>query len=171
MSLKLTGGRARGRELEPVRSEGVRPTSSRVREAWFSMIGHDLSGIRFLDAYAGSGIMGLEAWSRGAQVVSIEQDRRTAAAIRHRCGLLGADVDVRVGDASQPGEAFDVVFADPPYAFDPAPIAVSLGACGGVVGLECRRGRVLPVVRGVVPVTRRFGDTELHVYRFPVEAL
>lgn len=166
MSLKLTGGRARGRELEPVRDAGVRPTSARVREAWFSMIGHDLTGVTFLDAYAGSGIMGLEAWSRGAVVVSVEQDRRTAAAIRHRCAQLGAVVDVRIGDASQASGTYDVVFADPPYAFDPVPIATALCELGTTVGLECRRGQVLPAIRGVVPITKRFGDTEIHVYRF-----
>jgi 16S rRNA (guanine966-N2)-methyltransferase len=81
-----------------------------------------LSGLRFLDLYAGSGAVGLEAWSRGAGVVTlVEQDRRTAALIRanaHELGFRAADVvaaSVRSTLATAPRAPFDVVYSDPPY--------------------------------------------------------
>lgn len=166
MKLRITGGSARGRVLRGELGPGVRPTSARVREAWFSMVGQDLSGRRFLDAYAGSGIMGLEAWSRGATVVAVERDRRAARAIRERVAELSAAIEVRVADATRVDDAFDLVFADPPYALDPVSIAAALAPRAGVLGIEARRGQVLPQLRGVRAEVRRFGDTELHLYRF-----
>jgi 16S rRNA (guanine966-N2)-methyltransferase len=97
-----------------------------VREALFSAIESwcgSLSGLRFLDLYAGSGAVGLEAWSRGAGVVTlVEQDRRTASMITanakelgfHRADVLAAPVSGTL--ARSPSAPYDVVFLDPPYA-------------------------------------------------------
>ena len=78
---RIIGGTAGGRRLETPKGQTTRPTSDRVREALFSAIESwcgSLDGLRFLDLYAGSGAVGLEAWSRGAGVVTlVEQDRRT----------------------------------------------------------------------------------------------
>ena len=78
---RIIGGSAGGRRIATPRGANTRPTSDRVREALFSAIESwcgSLSGLRFLDLYAGSGAVGLEAWSRGAGVVTlVEQDRRT----------------------------------------------------------------------------------------------
>ena len=79
------------------------------------MVGQDLAGTRVLDAYGGTGLLGLEAWSRGAEVVVVERDPRTASAIRANAERLGADVDVRTGDvlALLPSLGrFDGVLAD-----------------------------------------------------------
>src|SRR3954449_7759145 len=96
---RIIGGRAGGRRIATPRGSHTRPTSDRVREALFSAIESwcgSLSGLRFLDLYAGSGAVGLEAWSRGAGVVTlVEQDRRTAsmiAANAHDLGFSRADV-------------------------------------------------------------------------------
>jgi 16S rRNA (guanine966-N2)-methyltransferase len=103
----------------------TRPSSDRVREALFSAIESwcgSLQGLRFLDLYAGSGAVGLEAWSRGAGVVTlVEQDRRTAALISANAKALGftkANVvvaSVAATLARPPAAPYDVVFLDPPY--------------------------------------------------------
>jgi 16S rRNA (guanine966-N2)-methyltransferase len=123
---RIIGGTAGGRRISTPRGVNTRPTSDRVREALFSAIESwcgSLSGLRFLDLYAGSGAVGLEAWSRGAGVVTlVEQDRRTAAMISANAHVLGFDrADVVTGPvagtlARNPAAPYDVVFSDPPYA-------------------------------------------------------
>src|SRR5262245_35713105 len=90
---RIIGGKAGGRRISTPRGVNTRPTSDRVREALFSAIESwcgSLAGLRFLDLYAGSGAVGLEAWSRGAGVVTlVEQDRRTASMISANARTLG----------------------------------------------------------------------------------
>ena len=90
---RIIGGSAGGRRIQTPRGVNTRPTSDRVREALFSAIESwcgSLHGLRFLDLYAGSGAVGLEAWSRGAGVVTlVEQDRRTASLIADNARTLG----------------------------------------------------------------------------------
>jgi 16S rRNA (guanine966-N2)-methyltransferase len=103
----------------------TRPTTDRVREALFSAIESaygSLAGLRFLDLYAGTGAVGLEAWSRGAGVVTlVESDRRTAGVIRSNAKELGfprADVvaaTVASTLVTPPAAPYDMVFLDPPY--------------------------------------------------------
>ena len=125
---RIIGGSAGGRRLKTPQGDNTRPTSDRVREALFSAIESSLgslSGLRFLDLYAGSGAVGLEARSRGAGIVTlVEHDRRTAALIRDNAKVLGfADVEVVATSvdralAHEPRAPYDVVFADPPYHVD-----------------------------------------------------
>lgn len=169
MSLRITGGMARGRVLRGTLPNGVRPTSSRVREAWFSILGNDLTGLQFLDAYAGSGIMGFEAWSRGASsVLCVENRIGVARQIRENSDLLGANIQVKVGDACRLSRgAFDLIFADPPYAKNPIPIIQALATQQPMVlGIETRRGVVVADLPGAIRRTRSFGKTELHIYRW-----
>jgi 16S rRNA (guanine966-N2)-methyltransferase len=106
----------------------VRPTTDRTREALFSIIAVRLPGCSFLDLFAGSGAIGLEAWSRGARSVCwVEANRRAAAGVRANAEALGvADPKVWVGDAVSvlkkelDGGPFDVIFADPPYEWGQA---------------------------------------------------
>jgi len=129
--MRITGGRARGRIVPVALSPGVRPTSARVREALFSMLGSDLTGQRFLDVFGGAGLMGLEAWSRGATVTVIERNGRAHRDIVARGEAMGVDWIVHRGDALKWLErlnSFDVVFADPPYAMDIDPILENLAA-------------------------------------------
>ena len=118
MRLAITGGRAKGRVLRGGVPVGVRPTPARMREALFSMIGQQLDGVTFLDAFAGTGLVGLEAWSRGARVTLCEQDRRALGALQNNVRDLGADVQIRRGDASRLAGSWQVVFFDPPYSAD-----------------------------------------------------
>src|SRR6187431_1390267 len=96
---RIISGTAGGRRLATPSGPTTRPTTDRVREALFSSIESwcgSLHGLRFLDLYAGSGAVGLEAWSRGAGVVTlVEQDRRTATLISNNARTLGfAKADV-----------------------------------------------------------------------------
>ena len=122
---RIIGGTAGGRRIEAPRGAATRPTSDRVREALFSTIDSrigPLSGLRFLDLYAGSGAVGLEAWSRGAGVVTlVESDRRTAGVISSNAAALGCrKAEVITGTVTTtlrriPSAPYDVVFSDPPY--------------------------------------------------------
>ena len=105
--------------------EGLRPTPDRLRETLFNWLGQDLTGLRCLDAYAGSGALGFEAASRGArEVVLVERDARAVRVLQDDCERLGAREQVRVirGDAlhflAHPASrgGFDVIFLDPPFA-------------------------------------------------------
>lgn len=135
---RIIGGTAGGRRLTTPRGDATRPTSDRVREALFSAVESwcgSLSGLRFLDLYAGSGAVGLEAWSRGAGVVTlVEQDRRTAALISRNARDLGfAKADVVAGSVATvlltpPTAPYDVAFLDPPYPLDNARVEADLAA-------------------------------------------
>lgn len=134
---RIIGGSAGGRRLETPKGQATRPTSDRVREALFSAIESwcgALDGLRFLDLYAGSGAVGLEAMSRGAGVATfVEQDRRTASLIARNAKMLGFHVDViahSVGAvlASPPRASYDVVFLDPPYPLPDAEVDADLAA-------------------------------------------
>ena len=133
---RIIGGSAGGRRLATPRGAATRPTSDRVREALFSAIEAwcgSLSELRFLDLYAGSGAVGLEAWSRGAGVVTlVEQDRRTAALISTnartlgfaRAGVVAASVAATLRKA--PSAPYDIVFLDPPYPLTEAELGTDL---------------------------------------------
>ncbi len=133
---RIIGGWAGGRRLTTPRGQATRPTSDRVREALFSAVEAwcgSLEGLRFLDLYAGSGAVGLEAWSRGAGVVTfVEHDRRTAALIRRNAGSLGATrADVQASSVAivlrrPPSAPYDLVFMDPPYPLPVDDVAATL---------------------------------------------
>jgi 16S rRNA (guanine966-N2)-methyltransferase len=138
---RIIGGTAGGRRLATPRGDATRPTSDRVREALFSALeswAGSLHGLRVLDLYAGSGAIGLEAWSRGAAAVTlVESDRRTAALIASNAreiGFGGADV-VAASVASTltggPRAPYDVVFSDPPYPLDEEALARDLALLAG----------------------------------------
>jgi 16S rRNA (guanine966-N2)-methyltransferase len=117
--VRVVAGEFRGRTLAAPRGGRTRPTADRVREALFSMLG-DLSGARVLDLYAGSGALGIEALSRGAEsAVFVERDARAAAVIERNLASLGLEQRVVKQDAMRflaRGEGmFDLVFCDPPY--------------------------------------------------------
>ena len=118
--MHITGGKLRKRSVEIVEQKGVRPTSSKVRGAIFSMIGQDLTGVSFLDAFGGSGIMGMEAWSRNAGPVLItEKSPRAVQQIRKQVETFKASISLQCCDALKGMKGdWDIVFLDPPYRFD-----------------------------------------------------
>jgi 16S rRNA (guanine966-N2)-methyltransferase len=133
---RIIGGEAGGRRLQTPDGDATRPTTDRVREALFSSIeawAGSWDGVRFLDLYAGSGAVGLEAASRGASAVTlVESDRRTAALISSNARTVGfpaADVraaSVRTTLAGAPVAPYDVVFTDPPYPLSEEELAEDL---------------------------------------------
>ena len=122
--VRIIGGRLRRRLLHFPEVSGLRPTPDRVRETLFNWLGQDLTGLTCLDAFAGSGALGFEAASRGAErVVMLERDAKALAALRANAqGLGGKGMEVMPGDTmaylAVPGESFDVIFLDPPFASD-----------------------------------------------------
>lgn len=178
---RIIGGDAGGRRIKAPGGQRTRPTSDRVREALFSAVDAavgSLHGLRFLDLYAGSGAVGLEARSRGAGVVTlVEHDRRTAGLIRENLRTLGlSNVEVVVSDTARaleqpPLAPYDVVFLDPPYtvpAVDVTRVLQVLLDRGWlaqralVVVERSSRGAELAWPEGYAgDRTRRYGETSL----------
>lgn len=148
--IRITGGTLRGRRIA-VPKEEVRPTSERARQAYFNIAGPHLPEARFLDLFAGSGIFSFEAVSRGAaEAVAIDASRANTAAIDRAARALEVPVrtitaDVLAGIKRVGGEVFDLVYADPPYAwglYDELLAAIDGGlglAPGALVAIEHRR--------------------------------
>jgi 16S rRNA (guanine966-N2)-methyltransferase len=179
---RIIGGSAGGRRLRTPPGDATRPTSDRVREALFSALESalgTLAGRSFLDLYAGSGAVGLEAASRGAgPVLAVESDRRAARLVEANARDLGLTLDVRahpvarVLDSAPPVEAgFDVVFADPPYPLANADLVAVLDSLmrngwvrnGGTVVVERSTRTVEPAwPAGLVRFRERdYGETVL----------
>lgn len=179
---RIIAGDAGGRRLRTPHGSATRPTTDRAREALFSSLDArvgKLDGLRFLDVYAGSGAVGLEARSRGATAVTlIESDRATAALIRHNARTLGLDaVTVLTGKAERlgtepvPGDPFDVAFFDPPYSLPSARLSqllvdmrrsgwLATGAC--LVVERPRRDTDWRWPDGIEAVqSKRYGETVL----------
>jgi len=125
--LRIIGGLYRSRLLRVAPRPGLRPTPDRVRETLFNWLGQDLSGLACLDLFAGSGALGFEAASRGAErVVMVEEDRIALAELHRSRAALGAEqVLIVAGDANaflaREKECFDVVFLDPPFRQNAVP--------------------------------------------------
>lgn len=130
--MRIIAGEARGRALKTREGKGTRPTDARTREALFNILATRLEGARFLDLYAGSGAMGLEALSRGAaEAVFVEINAVAANAIRANLRQLGWQEKARVWQSNvrsalprlaKDGQQFDIIFADPPFS-DPREVA------------------------------------------------
>jgi 16S rRNA (guanine966-N2)-methyltransferase len=177
--VRVVAGRFGGRRLAAPPGRGTRPTSDRVREALFSMLG-PLDGARVLDLYAGSGALGIEALSRGAaSALLVERDPRAVAVIRANLdavGLSEPEARVHAGparaalrNASVRGDTYDLVLLDPPYRSAPAlgrELSAALGpllAAGGRVVTESDRRAPLELH---LPLTheRRYGDTLIRIH-------
>ena len=181
-AMRITGGAFRSRPLVAPRGNATRPTSDRVREALFSILGSldAVASGQVLDLYAGTGALGLEALSRGAaRATFVEPARAALGALRANVDALGVADRVRVlavpvarAVELLAGEVFELVLADPPYA-DVAEAARALERLaearilgpGGLVVLE-HSAKERPIPAGFAPAgTRRYGDTALSLFR------
>jgi 16S rRNA (guanine966-N2)-methyltransferase len=175
--VRVVAGLYRGRRLVAPPGDATRPTSDRVREALFSVLGPSIDRARVLDLFAGSGALGIEALSRGA-AAAVFVDRAPAAikAVRANLDALGIEADARrlearaaLRMASARSEAYDLVFLDPPYRYaaelglalsEALPAVLAPGA--RVVSESDRRA---PLELGL-PLTdeRRYGDTVIRIH-------
>jgi 16S rRNA (guanine966-N2)-methyltransferase len=139
--IRIIGGRWKRTKLPVLDKPGLRPTPDRVRETLFNWLGQDLTGWRCVDAFAGTGALGLEAASRGAaEVLLVEQDAQLVSQLRAVQARLGAD-NVKVERANGlsvlgrlSGAGFDLVFLDPP--FDADVFEKALGAAAGAIARD-----------------------------------
>ncbi len=176
--MRLTGGQGRGRPIKGPRGLGLRPTADRVREALFDILGARVEEAQFLDAFAGTGAVGIEALSRGARrVVFLERDRRAIRLIAENLALgawsgsscvMEGDVGGSISRLAREGTRFSIVFLDPPYeAADYRELLMGAARIlepEGILVLEHRsstRIESLPAA-SVRPLrTYRYGDTSL----------
>lgn len=177
--MRIIAGRFKGRTLSGPTWSGLRPTSDMLRETLFNILGPAVRGARVLDAYAGTGALGIEAISRGAAFVAfVEHDRRARALIGEnlrRCGVSEGYVMIPAASALKrrigADVLFDVILADPPYDEDDLGTVVGrLGpwlTTGGVLVLEHARRRQVPTAAaGLIRVRAvESGDSALAFYR------
>ncbi|GJD52442.1 Ribosomal RNA small subunit methyltransferase D [Methylobacterium crusticola] len=182
--MRIVGGRLRGRTLAGPRSDAIRPTSDRVREALFNVLAHayddPVDGARVLDLFAGTGALACEALSRGAAFALLVDDGAEArGVIRANIDALGLAGATRVFrrdaarlGAAPPGEPFGVVFCDPPYGRGLAPRALQAAAEGGwllpgaLAVVEEAVAAPLAPPPGFAELERRtYGDTQAAFWR------
>lgn len=188
--MRVIGGTLRRRTLEAPTGLATRPTSDRLRETLFNVLAARMEGARFLDLYAGSGAVGIEAASRGAEsVVLVERAAPALKVLRGNIEALGLRGEVRVEALSvaaflrrgrpESAKGFDIVFLDPPYDAEDE-YTLAMGLLGGeasrllaedaVVVAEHRRKDKLEEEYGVLNRTRVLeqGDAGLSFYRAAV---
>lgn len=185
--MRVIAGRLKGHRLASVPGTDTRPTTDRVKEALFNIIGPYFSGGWGLDLYAGTGALGIEGLSRGLErVVFVDANPRAVRVIRTNLEALGltAQADVYRADARRAlvelgrrGVRFDVLFLDPPYANQRIAEDLAEAAARGIVkdgavaAAEHHRSVELParIGRFVKVKTSLYGDTALSVFRYEEE--
>ena len=177
--MRVIAGSLKGRRLKAPTWEGLRPTSDKLRETLFNILGGRIAGARVLDGYAGTGAVGIEAISRGAAlVVFVERDRRAQMLVAENlahCGVTNGYAIIRasmtraIGDLRDAGSTFDLALLDPPYDAPPdADLEGVAGiiAPGGLVVIEHARRRTIAASAGRLMKTREVvsGDSTLTFY-------
>lgn len=179
--MRVISGSARGRKLVPVAGDGTRPITDRVKSALFSILAGDVEDARFLDLFAGTGGVGIEALSRGAShVVFVERGRKALEAVRKNLEITGLrdKADLVHGDAFQyvkhalPEQAFDYIYVAPPQyqgvwakmllALDASHIIAADGQV--IVQIHPKEFQELALEHLHLVDTRRYGSTMLCFY-------
>ncbi|NIA13911.1 MAG: 16S rRNA (guanine(966)-N(2))-methyltransferase RsmD [Nitrospiraceae bacterium] len=179
--MRVIAGTAKGTRLAAPKGLQVRPTLDRVRESLFNILGPRIAGARFLDLFAGTGANGIEALSRGAdRAVFVDQDQRSLGCVRHnleathlstRAVLHRLSLSKAMAALRADG-LFDIVFADPPYAFQDYSLLLELSADDtvlapeGVVVIEHDIRAEIPGATGRLSQYRtgKYGDTALSFF-------
>ena len=180
--MRVITGSARGRRLETLPGDNTRPTGEKVKESLFSAIQFDIEGRRVLDLFAGSGQLGIEALSRGASgcvfvdkntdAVKIIKQNLQHTGLMEKAQVLGTDA---LAYLTRPGDRFDLVFLDPPYASELLlPVLERVAPLvndGGILVCETDDSTTLPeqIDRFAVAKTYRFGHTYVWLYRYQAE--
>lgn len=181
--MRVITGTARGRKLKAPRGMETRPTADRIKEALFNIIGSRIVDINFLDLYAGTGAIGIEAISRGAlravfveknpSAVKIIKENLEITGLTDRATILNLDVERAVEMLRADGLEFEITFIDPPYRKDLVRVSLEkldrykLAVPGGLVITESSKSDVLPDEVGALQRFRdqRYGDTVLTFYQ------
>jgi len=167
--MRIIAGAAKGRRLRTRGGRHTRPTSSRARQVLFDLLSPRIEGSRFFDLFAGSGMVGLEALSRGAtQVTLVESDRSTLEHLRANLAVLeettlgrGTVVPAAamraIGLAARRGEAYTIIFLDPPYG-QPEALLSALERLGQGDGVVAPQGLVVAQHQARLSLPERVGD-------------
>jgi 16S rRNA (guanine966-N2)-methyltransferase len=183
--MRITGGQAKGRLLTPLKDIQIRPSSDKVRESIFNIIGQDIPDQKVLDLFAGSGSLGIEALSRGAPwALFIDNSPQCIKLIEKNLKLCGYEPsgmvlrkDLTRGlpwKHSLMKKKFDLVFLDPPYRKSYIPpilcelVDREILASQSLVVAESSKSDKLPVTFGRLQLvdTRTYGDTKINIYRY-----
>ncbi len=185
--MRITGGELRGRRLKTPPGADVRPTQDMVREALFSMLQEVVPESSFLDLFAGSGSVGIEAWSRGARSVTwVEGSRKVAQTLEGNVNTLCdanpgrvfvEDVFKWIARPLSGAEKFDIVFADPPYSVEGRSdgienVIVALSGAGklakdAIFVAEQRTGSPLPDAPGWdMAKERHYGNSRILIFKW-----
>jgi 16S rRNA (guanine966-N2)-methyltransferase len=183
--MRIVAGTFRSRRLKSLKGLALRPTSDRLRETLFNILGMRVEGSRFLDLFAGTGAIGIEAISRGAAfAVFVENHSAAVRLIRENLASLGIEARARIIAANavsaiakldkSPFGPFDFIFLDPPYALEQEYGATlsaleqsSLTGESTIIIAEHRKSFMLPASAGKLEQVRvvRHGDASLSFYR------
>ncbi len=177
--MRVTGGMGRGQRLKAPSGSRVRPTSGKVKQALFNILGDRVIDADFLDLFAGAGGIGIEALSRGArQATFVDSSRESLAIVRGNIEQTGfgsrAHTELSQAETflKRPSESFDIIFLDPPYADEIQPLLELIAATGkvihtGIVIAEHFKKQPSPEQAGSLVLYReaRYGDTVLAFYK------
>jgi len=179
--MRVIAGAFKGRRLAPVKGR-IRPTAAKVREAVFNILGDAIAGVRVLDLFAGTGALGIEALSRGAEAAVFVEDHPEALKVLRRnlenlglaahAGVLPMPVTTALRKLAARGARFSLAFLDPPYGGGLAAAALDALAAAGVLApgawvvVEHSRRESLPESAGELTrrESRRYGDTQVAFY-------
>ncbi len=187
--MRVITGSAKGKPLKTVKGRDIRPTSDRVKESLFNVIGQRVADADFLDLFAGSGNVGIEALSRGANScvfvelmtphLKVVEENLAYTGLQNRAELLRRDARAAVADLAQRQRRFDLIFVDPPYGQGLVPAALDLIAKHGLLAeggwVICEHHGKDPIP-DTVPLADQaggltkfrelvFGETVLSIYR------
>ena len=183
--MRITAGKAKGRALKAV-GKDIRPTSAKVREAIFNIIGSGIAGASFLDLYAGTGAVGFEALSRGARVcyfvdinsIRVELIKRLAIQLGFKEGIRAYKMKAVsfINRVARKGERIDYIFIDPPYQSEEIMLVLPLVAkcrvvsdTGMVIVEHFSKKRLPDMVDGLRKLKEyNYGDTNLTTFKLEV---
>lgn len=180
--MRIIAGDLKGRKLERINIDNIRPTSDKVREALFSILGDKVVDSRFLDLFAGSGGVGIEAYSRGAkEVVFVDASYESIKILKknlektkiiNETEVIHSDYALAIERLSNQGRKFDIIFIDPPYKLGIALEAAvkiqekKLLSKNGIIIIEHESKDIMPETTGILEKfkEKKYGNIRLSLY-------
>ncbi|MBR1891350.1 MAG: 16S rRNA (guanine(966)-N(2))-methyltransferase RsmD [Clostridia bacterium] len=173
--MRIIGGKHKGRKMKSFDGFYIRPTSDRAREALFNIFSAMINGCRFLDGFCGSGLVGIEALSRGASVVMTDVSAKSVALTKENLALINESATVIKIDCidylKTTDQKFDLIFLDPPYAIDAGERALEIIAerrvlnSGGYVVIEKDKPVQMQINGLIVEKIKKYGKAYFTVYK------